>query len=320
MALSQSLVRAVNAALGRVGLRLARAAQTAGVVGGAPELPLPAGHGRDEILASLFSVALHRPPPNELRAYAEEDCDRFLYTLGLVPEGKRLDTLEIGSNPYFTTVLLKQFRDVALTLTNYTDGEVETRSEPLAFRDLTGAQHAEHVSYINVNVEEQRLPLADASFDLVLFCEVLEHMTNDPLAALTELSRVLRPGGHLILTTPNVARLENVARLAGGLNVYDPYSGYGPYGRHNREYTVDELSRLMTSLGFVAEEVFTADVHPRRELEYLPAGWSDGLDPGRSMALGQYIFSRWRKERPAGVTRPAWLYRSYPAEDGVGAG
>ncbi len=32
-----------------------------------------------------------------------------------------------------------------------------------------------------------------------------------------------------------VSRLENVCRMIAGVNIYDPYSGYRPYGRHNRE-------------------------------------------------------------------------------------
>lgn len=45
------------------------------------------------------------------------------------------------------------------------------------------------------------IPLGDASFDTVVSTEVLEHVP-DPLKALTEMYRVLKPGGHLILSTP----------------------------------------------------------------------------------------------------------------------
>ena len=47
----------------------------------------------------------------------------------------------------------------------------------------------------------QRIPLAGA-FDTVISCETIEHLP-DPVGALRELRRVLRPGGRLFLTTPN---------------------------------------------------------------------------------------------------------------------
>jgi ubiquinone/menaquinone biosynthesis C-methylase UbiE len=45
------------------------------------------------------------------------------------------------------------------------------------------------------------IPVADQSFDVVLCTEVLEHIP-DPLAAIREFSRVLKPGGVLVLTAP----------------------------------------------------------------------------------------------------------------------
>ncbi len=53
-----------------------------------------------------------------------------------------------------------------------------------------------------------RLPYDDASFDVVLLIEVIEHL-SDHQAALGELARILKPGGVCILTTPNVMRLNS---------------------------------------------------------------------------------------------------------------
>jgi SAM-dependent methyltransferase len=54
----------------------------------------------------------------------------------------------------------------------------------------------------------RRLPYENASFDVVLLVEVLEHLENHRLA-LCELARILKPGGVLILTTPNIMRLSS---------------------------------------------------------------------------------------------------------------
>lgn len=50
--------------------------------------------------------------------------------------------------------------------------------------------------------DAQNLPFADASFDVVISCETIEHLPQVH-AALRELHRVARPGGRLFLTTPN---------------------------------------------------------------------------------------------------------------------
>ncbi len=54
----------------------------------------------------------------------------------------------------------------------------------------------------------ERLPYDDASFDVVLLIEVIEHL-SDHQTTLGELARILKPGGSLILTTPNVMRLNS---------------------------------------------------------------------------------------------------------------
>ncbi len=54
----------------------------------------------------------------------------------------------------------------------------------------------------------QQLPYDDASFDVVLFVEVIEHLENHRIA-LGELARILKPSGVLILTTPNIMRLNS---------------------------------------------------------------------------------------------------------------
>ncbi len=48
----------------------------------------------------------------------------------------------------------------------------------------------------------ERLPLRDASVDLVILVEVIEHLP-EPSHTLGQIARVLRPGGRLVLTTPN---------------------------------------------------------------------------------------------------------------------
>jgi hypothetical protein len=117
------------------------------------------------------------------------------------------------------------------------------------------------------------------------------------------------------LTTPNVGRLENVTRLLAGLNVHDQYSGHGPYGRHNREFTRQELELLLSHAGFEVESLVSADVYPNRAAEF--ADWRP-LVPTlrrRERDLGQYLFVRARKTGPGTSKRPGSLFRSFPPDE-----
>lgn len=67
-----------------------------------------------------------------------------------------------------------------------------------------------------------QLPFADNTFDVVLSTEVIEH-TPDPLASVLEMVRVLKPGGHLVLSTPNWL-WQIPVRMASALKLR-PYDG-----------------------------------------------------------------------------------------------
>lgn len=65
----------------------------------------------------------------------------------------------------------------------------------------------------NLNDPAPLSQFADASFDCVLLGEVFEHILNNPLGLLKALNRVLKPGGQLILTTPNPSTIANCIRV-----------------------------------------------------------------------------------------------------------
>jgi SAM-dependent methyltransferase len=278
-----------------------------------PTLPLPPGRSEQDLHEFLQTVRPADAPPAEMASYCRHDFRRFVYTLGLVTDLAG-QALELGANPYFTTMLLRRFSRLELTLANFFGPDVLARDgvQQVFFKDLESGQPASlWLPFQHFNIEKERFPFGDAAFHVVLCCEILEHLLMDPLAALREMRRVLHPEGVLILTTPNVHRLENIARLLAGHNIYDPYSAYGPYGRHNREYTPSELCALLEHAGFRIEKMFTADVHENLANRHVALSRLRPLLRLKAGELGQYVFIRARNSLPARPGRPGWLYRSY---------
>lgn len=88
------------------------------------------------------------------------------------------------------------------------------------------------------------LPLPDGAFDLVLCAETIEHV-RDVQLLLSEVRRVLQPGGRLALTTPSHSRLTGLrAAILGFERTFHPLSP------HLRFLTRRSLASLLDELGF----------------------------------------------------------------------
>lgn len=94
------------------------------------------------------------------------------------------------------------------------------------------------------------IPVADASFDAAMCIEVFEHLP-DPLAALQELSRIVRPGGYLILTAP-FCSLTHFApyHFATGFNRYWYEKHLPTYG-----FEIIELTSNGNFLSYLHQEL-----------------------------------------------------------------
>lgn len=293
-----------------------------------PPLPLPEGVSEGRLFNWLKSVHVE-DAPNEIINYCIQDFRRFVYTYGLVKgaakdiKDRKGRCLELGANPYFITMLLKEFTPHEFVLANYFGDQhpAGIHSQQVDFLKFEPEKQDSDkllrvcLNYHHFNIENDPFPFDNESFDIVLFCEIIEHLLMDPAKVLREIRRVLKPNGQLILTTPNVSRLENVARMLSGANIYDPYSGYGPYGRHNREYNKHELHLLLTYVGFNIQEMFSADVHVNNAGQFFDLTNIQDQLRFRQNDLGQYIFLRAISSGSDQGRKPSWLYRSYPPAD-----
>ncbi len=157
------------------------------------------------------------------------------------------------------------------------------------------------------NLEKEPAPYPDATFDGVVLMEVLEHFTVDPMFALCELSRVIKPGGFLFLTTPNIASWLALNNL---IKWHSPYL-YGVFerkpnpDRHNREYTVVEVERLARAAGFETERL-ESPLNAGDNAANIPP--IPGIDPYNR---GETTFLLARKVGPVVDRYPDWLYTNW---------
>jgi 2-polyprenyl-3-methyl-5-hydroxy-6-metoxy-1,4-benzoquinol methylase len=96
-----------------------------------------------------------------------------------------------------------------------------------------------------------RWPLEDAIFDVVWAGEVIEHVA-DTAGWLSEIRRVLRPGGRLLLSTPDHGPIL-ILRMALWPPAFEAH--FDPLADHLRFYTRRALRRLLQEFGFDAIEI-----------------------------------------------------------------
>ncbi len=165
---------------------------------------------------------------------------------------------DVGTGLGFATVTLRR---VGLLVTA-TERELET-----------GALAALGGGVLPYDIGRTPPPFPAESLDFVVFSEVLEHVNRSPVAVLRELAGLLRAGGRLILTTPNVARLAHIELLASGENFLEPFSEDVPFDEqatsvveHVREYSVREVVEAIEAAGLGVDEVMMTNwggpLHP----------------------------------------------------------
>jgi SAM-dependent methyltransferase len=261
---------------------------------------------RGTVLELLRGWAPEGAPAVEMEGYIRHSAGRLCASaraLAVLPHGARV--LEIGANPYFLTVLMHAARpDLDWVCTNWhEDAAGEGPHE-------TQAVHKDNhqsvcVRWYKANVERDPLPFPSESFDAVVYCEVLEHLVEDPARSLEHIHRVLKPSGELLLTTPNPARLINLWRLLRQGTIYDGVSGYGIYGRHNREYSRRELIELLEGIGYRVTRCVTVETTSDWRMRTLVARLGYGE---HHLLLATRIGPKPRRYRPP------WLYRSFHDE------
>jgi len=251
-------------------------------------------------------------PTEASKGYLATHLTRLEKTLAITPPGGPADRiLEMGVYLQITAALHARLGYGEVRGCYYgPSGKVERR----VTKSETGEQFTCDVDLFDA--EKDPFPYAGESFATVLCCELLEHLAEDPMHMLAEINRILRLGGHLVLTTPNIGSLRAIAAILQGFHpgffpayIRPPAEGVEPEARHNREYAPREISQLLLDSGF---EVTLLETGPFREEPKPELLWVDRLLERYALSQdlrGDGIYAVGRKTGAPRERYPAWLYQ-----------
>jgi SAM-dependent methyltransferase len=249
------------------------------------------------------------PAEDGSRAYVASHLTRLEKTLAITPPGGPEDrVLEMGSYLQITPALKTRLgygevRGCYYGPAGGTDQRTVTSESGETFECAVDLFDA----------EKDRFPYADEHFSTVLCCELLEHLPTDPMYMMGEINRILKIGGHLVLTTPNLASLRALAGILQGFNpqlfsaYIRPRNGVVD-ARHAREYTPYEVRKLLEDSGFA---VALLETGPFREEPKPEFGWVAHLLDRYMLSRddrGDGIYAVGRKLGPVRHRYPTWLY------------
>jgi 2-polyprenyl-3-methyl-5-hydroxy-6-metoxy-1,4-benzoquinol methylase len=109
---------------------------------------------------------------------------------------------------------------------------------------------ADDAIFLAADLNRDALPLADSSMDIVVSLETVEHLES-PRAFCRELVRVLRPGGWLLMTTPNQRSVVSL----GSLLLKGHFSAF-----QDNSYPAHQTALLETDLRRIARENALQDI------------------------------------------------------------
>lgn len=247
----------------------------------------------------------------ESTQYAETHITRLERTLNITPPGTAADrVLEMGAYMQITPALRARLGYGEVRGCYYGPaGQVDHRS----VRSAEGVEFACEVDLFDA--EKDRFPYPDEHFSTVLCCELLEHLPTDPMFMMAEINRILKPGGHLVLTTPNVASMRALRAILEGYHpgffpayIRPAEPGAEVEARHAREYTPREIHYLLQDGGFSVERLETGEFldKPRPEERWVLHLLEHYQLPKH--LRGDGIYAVGKKVGPVARRYPAWLY------------
>jgi glycosyltransferase involved in cell wall biosynthesis/SAM-dependent methyltransferase len=243
--------------------------------------------------------------------YLDTHSSRLIKTLEITPAGSAGDrVLEMGAYLQITPALRSKLgygevRGCYYGKLGRTDHRTVTSAEGETFE----------CEIDHFDAEKDVFPYPDGHFATVICGELIEHLFEDPMHLMSQVNRILKPGGHLVLTTPNIAALRGISGILQGYHpgffhaYIRPAEGTGEVdARHNREYAPREIQQLLENSGFEVTVLETGEFRDEPHPEF---GWILHLLERYRLSAelrGDGIYAVGRKTGAVRERYPAWLY------------
>lgn len=270
--------------------------------------PAPPAYEENEELASYIRGYCHDRPGDA--SYVEKHLTRLVRTIEITPPGTdEQRCLEMGAYMHITPALKNKL------------GYGEVRGSYLGAAGRVDKRTVSHENgetfhaYVDCfNAEKDAYPYDDDSFDTVICCELLEHLYDDPMHMMGEVNRILRPGGHFVVSTPNICSLRAVQAALLGYHpgLFHQYIRPDENGeldpRHAREYAPRDMKVLLEAAGMEVAHMETGPYLFRQTVEYV---WVERLLTRYGLPehlRGDSIFAVGRKVGPLADRYPPALY------------
>jgi SAM-dependent methyltransferase len=183
-----------------------------------------------------------QPLSRDEEVYLRTHARRYTLLLDLVGELAPRRILVVG--PSFESAMLRErFPEATVNTLGWLDHRFPLRE---------GEQHVE----LDLNADDHP---ALERHDVVVCCEVIEHLHVPATRVLRFLATGVAPDGHLLLQTPNATALPKRIRMALGRNPYDPIRDEPRNPGHFHEYTVLELRAAVEDAGLEVSRLVTAN-------------------------------------------------------------
>ena len=232
---------------------------------------IPGNVSGADIKNFMKTVKLPFPTQEGAMRYHDVHSDRYAITLKALskihlPTNAKI--LELAANPYGMSAYLSTMFSDHLTLATSADKKEERHV------DIGVSDKFFKLKEYGFNVEKDIWPFEDNSFDLVIACEIVEHLAMDPMALFAGANRVLKPGGYLFVSTPNAASIQNFLKLGrlmpAGLaqQFRRPFSIARLYERHSREYSPFTIGEMCGAAGFEIALMETDSAFPVIDLGF----------------------------------------------------